>query len=221
MGMTRLKSELVNFLSHAIGLVAMVPLTILLGFKAWGHPTVLASVMVYGAAVMFLFFASANYHRLKQAENERNIQRTMDHVAIFIMIAGCYTPIIVIWFEAFLKPWALGLIWGIALTGFFLKIFVKKSMRWLSTLLYLAMGWAAIFVIVPLYSLMSPDSFWAMAGGGVLYSIGAVIYGLKKPNPLPGTLGFHEIFHLFILAAAGLHYWMVYSSLESYLAKSL
>lgn len=218
--MTKLKSERVNFWSHGLGLLAMVPLTVLLLSKAWGHWEVGASVLVYGLAVMFLFFASANYHRLKQGENERNIQRTMDHVAIFIMIAGCYTPIIVIWFEPFLKPWALVGIWAIALTGFFLKVFIKKSMRWLSTALYLAMGWAAIFVIVPLYGLMSPESFWAMAVGGVLYSVGALIYALKKPNPLPGTLGFHEIFHLFILAAAGVHYYMVYSSVTSYLAKA-
>jgi len=230
---TRLPTERANFWTHFVGFVAWIPFTILLVMVSvglvrlsphflpvgWGPLVVrgdLALVTaVYGLGVLFLFFCSAWYHRNKQGENERSLWRTLDHFAIFVMIAASYTPVIWIWFD---EPWrtlALVLQWSVTLVGLGFKVFVPRAPRWVDPVLYLLMGWVAVLVIVPLYLKMPLLVFFDMLWGGVWYTVGAVIYALKRPNPKPGVFGFHELFHVFILGGAATHVSMVLRSVVS------
>ena len=230
---TRLSSERVNFWTHFVGFVAWIPLTGLLvlvatgilhlspGFRFldWGTPGAVVRTdlvvvcLAYGFGAMFMFFCSAWYHRNKLQENERSLWRTLDHFAIFVMIAGSYTPVVWIWFD---DPWrvvTLAFQWTVTLVGLGFKVFVKHAPRWVDPVLYLLMGWVAVLAIVPLFQKMPPLVFFDLFWGGVWYTVGAVIYALKKPNPLPGRFGFHELFHVFILGGAVTHGSMVLRSL--------
>jgi hemolysin III len=154
--------------------------------------------------------ASAMYHAQKQEENAVNIWRKLDHVAIFFMIAGTYTPICYIYLDGAWFWSIMGVQWACVIAGFFFKVFYLRAPRIISPILYLIMGWIAIIPINIFWDQMSTLSFFLLFGGGVAYSIGAILYAIKKPNPVPGVFGFHEIFHIFILLGALLHYFMIY-----------
>jgi len=210
---TRLPTERINFGTHFAGFLVWIPFTVLLVVLAGPRVDLVAVGVVYGLGVLFLFFCSAWYHRNKQAENERSVWRTLDHFAIFVMIAASYTPIVWIWFD---DPWrvvTLGFQWGVTLFGLGFKVFVKKAPRWVDPVLYLLMGWVAVLAIVPLYQKMPLPVFFDLFWGGAWYTVGAVVYALKKPNFRPGVFGFHELFHLFILGGAVTHGSMVLRSI--------
>lgn len=227
-----LPSERVNFWTHFAGFLAWIPFTLFLAAVAGGLVRLDASflpqglgwpsaprfdlvaiALVYGVGAMFLFFCSAWYHRNKRAENEHSLWRTLDHFAIFVMIAASYTPVVWIWLD---DPWRTVILvfqWTVTLVGLGFKVFVKHAPRWVDPVLYLLMGWVAVLVIVPLYQAMPLLVFFDMLWGGIWYTVGAVIYALKKPNPKPGVFGFHELFHVFILGGAATHGSMVLRSL--------
>lgn len=210
--LTRLPQERVNFVTHFAGLLAWVPFTGLLVMAAGPHPALVAVVLVYGLGVMFLFACSAGYHRNKKQENERSVWRTLDHFAIFVMIAASYTPVLWIWFD---EPWRTGTLilqWTVTLAGLGFKVFVKHPPRWVGPALYLVMGWVVVVAVVPLYQRMPTAVFLDLFGGGLWYTVGAVIYAVKKPNFRPGVFGFHELFHVFILGGAATHGAMVWRS---------
>ena len=216
--LTALKTERINFLSHFIAMVAWVPLTLVLLVLSWGNWPLFAVSLVYGAGAFTLFFCSAAYHKNKQAEDEISYFRKLDHIAIFLMIAGTYTPIVWVWFD---DPWrwlTLGFQWAVTLAGLLFNIFAKKRIRWLETTLYVAMGWVVIWAIKPLFDRMPLTIFLDLAIGGLFYTVGAVIYVLKKPNPKPGFFGFHELFHLLIIAGAACHFGLVLRSVMQAIA---
>jgi hemolysin III len=142
--------------------------------------------------------------------NDMGIWRKFDHLAIFIMIAGTYTPMAYVYLDG---AWFWSIIsvqWAGVIAGLFFKVFYLRAPRIISPILYLLMGWMAVIPMNILWHRMSTVSFMLLAAGGLAYSIGAVIYAIKKPNPIPGVFGFHEMFHIFILIGALLHYFMVY-----------
>ena len=137
----------------------------------------------------------------------------MDHIAIFVMIAGTYTPMAFIYLTGW---WRLGILiaqWFLVLVGFVVKLLIINTPRWITILIYLLQGWMAILPIYFLFTQMPLSSFILMTLGGFAFTIGAIIYALKKPDPLPGVFGFHEIFHVLILVGAGLHYIVVWQAL--------
>lgn len=210
------KSERVAAYSHLFGVVASLTGLIILLCVTWGRWDYFLVSLIYGLGAICMFLASGMYHSQKQEENAVNIWRKLDHVAIFIMIAGTYTPMSYIYLEG---AWFWSIIcvqWACVLAGLFFKVFYLRAPRIIPPILYLLMGWMAIIPINILWHNMSSLSFSLLVGGGVAYSIGAVIYALKKPNPLPGVFGFHEIFHIFILLGALLHYFMVYIALTQF-----
>jgi len=233
----QLSTERVNFLTHWAGFLLWIPFTLFLMAVSAGMvhlndafwptgfsgPTasrfdLIGVSLIYGLGVMFLFFCSAWYHKNKKEENERSLWRTLDHFAIFVMIAASYTPVVWIWFD---EPWrtiTLVFQWSVTLIGLAFKVFVKKAPRWVDPVLYLLMGWVAILAIVPLYETMPLLVFFDLLWGGLWYTVGAVIYAVKKPNPLPGVFGFHELFHVFILGGAASHASMILRSLIAALA---
>ena len=129
---------------------------------------------------------------------------------IFIYIAATYTPICIIALKGTLGWGLLTAVWLVALAGIIIKIFWMTAPRWLSTAIYLLMGWLAVIVVFPLVNALHLGALIWLTIGGSFYTIGAVIYALKKPDPYPGILGFHEIFHLFVLLGTFSHFWMIY-----------
>jgi hemolysin III len=179
-------------------------------FVTWGRWDYFIVSLVYGLGATSLFLASAMYHAQKQKENDINIWRKLDHVAIFIMIAGTYTPMAYVYLNGAWFWSIFSIQWACVILGLFFKVFYLRAPRILSPILYLLMGWIAVIPMNILWHQMSALSFWLLFGGGAAYSIGAILYAIKKPNPFPGVFGFHEIFHIFILIGAILHYVMVY-----------
>ena len=201
-----------NGLSHFIGaLLAVCALTVLvvdasIPAKAW-H---IVSFSIFGAGLVLLYTASTLYHWLPLSDRGVQLMRRIDHIMIFVLIAATYTPICLIpirggW------GWSLfGCVWGFALGGIILKIFWMGAPRWLSTSLYLAMGWMAVIGIWPLVKAMPLGALIWLVMGGLFYSLGAVIYALKRPNPWPKLLGFHGIFHILVIMGSASHFWLMY-----------
>jgi len=182
---------------------------VVLLFFSWGNWGQFAACAVYGLSAVSLFSASSIYHASKRSENSGTIFRKLDHAAIYIMIAGTYTPLAHHYLQGGWLWSILSIQWGLVLAGLFFKLFFIRSPRFLSVLIYLIMGWMAVVFIRELWPVITPGEFLLLLGGGIAYSLGALIYGLKKPDPWPPVFGFHEIFHFLILAGAGLHFGLV------------
>lgn len=165
--------------------------------------------LVYGVSGIFLFSASFFYHSRKQLENGCSPWRKLDHTAIFVLIAGTYTPICYLYLEGNMKLGILIAQWALVVGGTLFKFLFINAPRVIGTLIYLVMGWIVLIPIVTLVDTMPRVGLVLLGAGGLLYTIGAVIYALKRPNPLPGFFGFHEIFHLFISGGAILHLAMI------------
>jgi hemolysin III len=194
-------------LSHLVGaILALLGLSYLLTHVPEQRaPEYLASYLVFGLSMTLMFLASAVYHLMEiDDEGIRKLKR-IDHMAIFIMIAGSYTPFCLIGLDANQGWWMFGIVWGIAAFGIGVKIFWLYAPRWLSTALYLGMGWVAIAVFEPLSAALSSGAINWLVAGGIAYSIGAVVYACKWPN-LHKKFGFHELWHIFVLAGAGCHF---------------
>jgi len=157
-----------------------------------------------------LYTVSTLYHWLPLSEKNLIIFRKIDHIMIFVFIAASYTPVCLITLRESWGGIILYIVWGLTLAGFFLKLFWLKAPRYLYTSIYLLMGWIIIVAILPLSKVMASEGLLWLALGGVFYSTGAVIYAIKKPDPLPNVFGFHEIFHLFIVAGSFSIFWMIY-----------
>jgi hemolysin III len=172
----------------------------------WGRWPFFFVSLIYGIAAVSLFLSSALYHARKKRENEVNIYRKLDHIAIFIMIAGSYTPISYIYLSGAWRWIMIILPWAFVIIGMVLKLVYLKAPRIISPILYLVMGWLAVIPLWLLWQSMPLSVFILLLSGGIAYSVGAVIYAIKRPNPFPGVFGFHDIFHLLILLGAVLHY---------------
>jgi hemolysin III len=194
-----------NGASHFIGLLLAVAGTIAL--LRWAHgPWQLVAFSVYGATLVFLYGASAFYHLLPLSERPLRALRTLDHIAIYFLIAGTYTPVAILTLHSTLGWALLGTVWLIALAGIPFKLFYLDAPAWLSTATYLGMGYLAILAIVPLLQRVSLAGVGWLVAGGVAYTVGAVIYTRQRPDPFPGRFGHHEIWHLLVLAGSACHF---------------
>ncbi len=167
-------------------------------------------VSIYCLTILGLFGISAAYHRRRWSPRGWKLMKRLDHSMIFLFIAGTYTP-----FAALSVPyptnwWIAGVVWGGALAGVALKMAWPTAPRWLGVPIYLALGWVAVFVLVDILDLAGVTAMVLLAAGGLLYSVGAVAYAIKKPNPWPGVFGYHEVFHAMTIVAAACHYIAVY-----------
>ena len=161
------------------------------------------SSWVYAAALAAMFGASALYHRFPWKSAGRRLwARRLDHSMIFVFIAGSYTPFALLCFEGTTQWLVLVMVWSGAALGLMLELVWIDSPRWLSAVAYIAVGWVGILAIPQMFSGVGIAGAVLLLVGGGLYTLGAVIYAMKWPNPFPSTLGFHEIFHLLVVAAA-------------------
>lgn len=204
--------EPMNGFTHFIGIVLSIIGTILLinislhPFK----PAHFISLTIFGLGLILLYTTSTLYHWLKLSEEGTKKLRRADHIMIFINIAASYTPTCVIALRGSLGLGLLIAVWSVAIAGIVIKVFWMNAPRWLSTSIYLLMGWLAVFVIVPLFNVLPTAALIWLFTGGLFFTVGAVIYARKKPDPYPGILGFHEIFHLFVLLGSFSHFIMMY-----------
>lgn len=158
------------------------------------------SLLVFGLSMIELYTVSAIYHIAGWKGRRRTVLRALDHANIFVLIAGTYTPICVNVLSGWLRVSVLVLIWMLALAGVAGAVSTLRLPRWLSAGLYVVMGWAAVIPAPVLIHLLPWEAIALLVGGGVLYTVGAVVYALKRPNPYPRVFGYHEIFHLFVIA---------------------
>lgn len=208
---TRMK-EPVNAMTHMFGVIlSAFGLAFLIYYSAvQATPWHIVSFSIYGASMILLYTASTLYHSLNVSEKATELLHKIDHMMIYVLIAGSYTPICLIplrggW------GWSLfGVAWFLAITGILLKIFWFNAPRWISTIFYIGMGWVVVIAFVPLIkNIPTAGVIWLVAGG-ISYTIGAVIYGLKKPNIFKKYLGFHEIFHVFVLGGSFCHFVLMF-----------
>ena len=155
---------------------------------------------------LLLFTVSAVYHRGNWAPRTWSILQRFDHANIFLLIAGSYTPFALIMLEGSARTTLLAIAWGGALAGVTLRLLWQGAPRWFYTPIYIALGWAAVFYVDDFLAHGSTAVFVLIATGGLLYTIGGVVYGLQRPNPSPSWFGFHEVFHTFTILAFITHY---------------
>jgi hemolysin III len=161
---------------------------------------------IYAASVSGLFGASALYHRITWRPATKRWMRRLDHSMIFVLIAGTYTPFAVLVLHGALAKVVLGIVWGGALAGIVLKLAWVDAPKWVTASVYLALGWVGVAAVPQLLSRAGIGAVALILVGGVLFSIGAVVYALRRPDPSPRVFGYHEIFHLLVIAAAAVHY---------------
>lgn len=171
------------------------------------HPgAVRTAVAVFTASAALLFGVSAIYHRGTWGPRMSGVLKRFDHSNIYLIIAGTYTPFAVTLLPSDQARMLLTVIWGAAITGMAFRIVWTNAPRWLYTALYIALGWAAVFYVVPFWRSGGPLVGSLIALGGLLYTAGGVVYGAKRPNPSPRWFGFHEVFHAFTLGGFTAHF---------------
>ncbi len=204
----------VSALTHMSGaLLATVGLVALLRAAA-GNPWRLVSFAVFGASLILLYTASAVYHWLRLPELTTAALRRVDHTMIFVLIAGTYTPFCL---GPLRGPWGwslFGVVWGLAAAGLLMKLFWLHAPRWLSTAIYVGMGWLVVTATAPLLKTVPAGGLVWLLIGGLFYTVGAVFYALKWPGRNARVFGFHELFHLFVMAGSISHFWVVYRYLS-------
>ncbi|MFZ5820228.1 MAG: PAQR family membrane homeostasis protein TrhA [Chloroflexota bacterium] len=198
--------EPVSGLTHLGGAIASAGGLVALLVVGWQGLEKIVSVLVYGLSLVGLFAASAAYHLAKVKPATLTILRKIDHSAIYLLIAGTYTPFCVNAFTGFYRWGFLAIIWGIALVGILVKVFYIHAPRWLSAGVYVLMGWLCVAVIGEMTAALTPFTLAWLLAGGIVYTLGAVVYAAKLFNFAPGKFGFHEVWHIFVLLGALSHF---------------
>ncbi len=168
------------------------------------------SYWIFGIAMIILYMSSTLYHWVPFSGKRLMVFRKIDHIMIFVFIAASITPICLVSLHG---PWGwsiFGAAWGITIAGVFIKIFWMHAPRYLSTAIYILMSWIIVIGIWPLVKIVPATALLWLGLGGLFYMIGAAIYTFKKPDPLPGVFGFHEIFHIFVIMGTFSHFYMIY-----------
>jgi hemolysin III len=193
-----------NGISHLLGGMAAVVVTVLLvrvavlrGGSGAGVP-----FLVYGLSMVLLYFASASYHLFDVSPRAHVMLRRLDHISISILIAGTYTPMCLVALRSSVGTLLCWGVWGLAGAVILTDIFWLDAPRGIKAGLYVLLGWFAVWATIPLQRAIGWGGMSWMLAGGLSYSVGALLYAIKRPNPWPGVIGFHEIWHLFVLAGS-------------------
>ena len=198
--------EPVNSLTHWGGAVLALVGLIALLIVGWDTPAKIISFTIYGVSLIFMFSASATYHMVRVKDKALEIFRKIDHAAIYVLIAGTYTPFCINAFEGFWKWGMLSIIWSLAIIGIVVKIFYIRAPRWLNAGIYIVMGWLSVLSAGEMLAALPAWVFIWLITGGVIYTLGAIVYMTKIFNFKPGVFGFHEVWHIFVLLAAAAHF---------------
>jgi hemolysin III len=193
---------------HQVAFFVSIPAGVVVVALARGRAAT-AVATIYAVGLTAVFGTSASYHRGGWTPSARRWMKRLDHAMIFVLIAGSYTPVTAL---ALHGPWEalmLSLAWAGATIGIALKMVRPDGLRIVTAVLYMALGWLALVALPELLRAMTPPQAILMAAGGILYTVGAVVFALRRPDPRPAVFGYHEVWHAFMVAAAVCHYAMV------------
>ena len=204
-------SAITHFIGMLMAMTAAWPLLL----KASEVPGHLLPVTVFIVSMILLYAASTTYHSFNLSEQGNRILKKIDHMMIFVLIAGSYTPICLLVLRNRTGILLLSIVWGIAILGIVLKAFWVYCPKWVSSVLYIGMGWTCVLAFTQLLSNLAPAAFGWLLAGGIIYTIGGVIYALKLPlfNSRHQNFGSHEIFHLFVMGGSACHFIVMYAYL--------
>ena len=203
-------SAITHFIGMLMAIFAAVPLLI----KAAHEPSriYVISLAIYAASLILLYAASTTYHTFDISKKVNTILKKIDHMMISVLIAGSYTPVCLIVLKGKTGIILLSIVWAIAIAGILIKAFWVYCPKWVSSVLYIGMGWTCVLAFTQILNNMSPAAFGWLLAGGIIYTVGGVIYALKLPlfNSRHKNFGSHEIFHLFVMGGSFCHYIMMY-----------
>ena len=204
-------SAITHFIGMMMAMLASTPLLI----KAARQPEKIHTIVlgIFISSMILLYGASTLYHTLDLSEKMNKLLKKIDHMMIFVLIAGTYTPICIITLPQPLGIQLLSLVWGIAIIGMIVKMFWVTCPKWFSSVLYIGMGWTCVLAFTQLLNSLSGAAFGWLLAGGVIYTIGGIIYALKLPifNEKHKYFGTHEIFHLFVMGGSICHFIVMYA----------
>ena len=206
-------SAITHFIGMLMAIFAAVPLLI----KAAHEPSriYIISLTIYAASLILLYAASTSYHTFDISPKVNTILKKIDHMMISVLIAGSYTPVCLIVLKGRTGIILLTIVWAIAIAGILIKAFWVYCPKWVSSVLYIGMGWTCVLAFTQILNNMSPAAFGWLLAGGIIYTVGGVIYALKLPifNSKHKNFGSHEIFHLFVMGGSACHFVVMYAFL--------
>lgn len=206
-------SAITHFIGMLMAIFAAVPLLI----KAAHEPSriYVISLAIYAASLILLYAASTTYHTFDISKKVNTILKKIDHMMISVLIAGSYTPVCLIVLKGKTGIILLSIVWAIAIAGILIKAFWVYCPKWVSSVLYIGMGWTCVLAFTQILNNMSPAAFGWLLTGGIIYTVGGVIYALKLPifNSRHKNFGSHEIFHLFVMGGSACHFVVMYAFL--------
>ena len=203
-------SAITHFIGMMLAVFAAVPLLAKAGATSGGRS--LTALTVFMASMILLYGASTMYHSVNLTGKRLRIFQKLDHMMIFVLIAGSYTPVCLVILGGEIGYRLLALVWGIALAGMVIKACWITCPKWFSSVIYIAMGWVCVLVFGRLFDSLSTGAFLWLLAGGIIYTVGGVIYALKLPlfNSRHKSFGSHEVFHLFVMAGSFCHFVFMY-----------
>ncbi len=206
-------SAITHFIGMLMAIFAAIPLLIKAAHEP-GHIYVV-SLAIYAASLILLYAASTTYHTFDKSEKINTILKKIDHMMIFVLITGSYTPICLLVLDKKTGIPLLALVWGIAIAGILIKAFWVYCPKWVSSVLYIGMGWTCVLAFTQILNSLSPAAFGWLLAGGIIYTVGGIIYALKLPlfNNKHKNFGSHEIFHLFVMGGSACHFIVMYAYL--------
>lgn len=204
-------SAITHFIGMLMAVFAAVPLIIKAAHEP--SPIYVVSIAIYAASLILLYAASTTYHTFDRSEKVNTILKKIDHMMISVLIAGSYTPICLLVLGGRLGIILLAIVWSIAIAGILIKAFWVYCPKWVSSVLYIGMGWTCVLAFTQLLNSMSPAAFGWLLAGGLIYTAGGIIYALKLPifNMKHKEFGSHEIFHLFVMGGSICHFVVMYA----------
>ena len=206
-------SAITHFIGMLMAIFAAVPLLI----KAASEPgrIYIISLAIYAASLILLYAASTTYHTFDISEKVNTVLKKIDHMMISVLIAGSYTPVCLIVLKGKTGLILLAIVWSIAIAGILIKAFWVYCPKWVSSVLYIGMGWTCVLAFTQILNNMSLAAFGWLLAGGIIYTVGGVIYALKLPifNNRHKNFGSHEIFHLFVMGGSACHFVVMYAFL--------
>ena len=196
-------------ISHGVGAVLSVVGTVSLVIVAQGRTWHMVSFAIYGATLIALYTASTLYHSLRVGPRALRWLNKLDHMSIFLLIAGTYTPLCLVTLRGAWGWSIFGTVWGIAAAGITAMVLWRTCPHWVRVTLYILMGWIAIIAIGPIRTALPPKALWWLIGGGVAYTGGVVFYATEWPRLWPNVFDGHDVWHLFVMAGSACHYVLV------------
>lgn len=203
-------SAITHFIGMMMAITAATPLMV--KASSTSNPVAFIAMAVFIGSMVALYGASAIYHSVTVKDNILKVFRKLDHMMIFVLIAGSYTPVCLIVLDHQIGYTLLSVVWGIAVAGMLVKAFWITCPKWFSSILYIAMGWVCLAVFGTLWNTLSLSAFLWLLAGGIVYTVGGIIYALKLPifNSKHKNFGSHEVFHLFVMGGSICHFIFMY-----------